>query len=78
MTINDIILKFKSEPVVFLTLLVPLISLLAAFGLSLSSGQIVAVGGFVTAVTSLLARNKVTPVDPDVIVDKLTKKGIEL
>lgn len=71
MTISDLKLKVKSEPVVLLTLVAPVIALLVAFGLSLSQGQIVAIGGVVTAITSLLARSKVTPVDPEVIVAKM-------
>lgn len=64
MTVSDVVAKLKREPVVLLTLVVPILALLASFGLSLSEGQTVAIGGVVAAITSLLARSQVTPVDP--------------
>lgn len=72
MTLDDLKLLLKSEPLAIRTVLALVVSFLAARGLSLDVDQLLGVVTVVITVATFLARRKVTPVDPEVVASKLT------
>lgn len=63
----------KSEPVAVRTVLGLIISVLASKGLNLDVDQLLGVVTVVLSVAVVLARRKVTPVDPEVVASKLNE-----
>lgn len=73
-------LFIKSEPVAVRTLIALAVTVAARFGLQLNVDEVLSVLGAVSIFMAINTRDKVTPVDPDVVAAKLTsalrgKKG---
>lgn len=71
---NEILNRLRNEPVLVTTLVQAALTLLVVFGLNLSTEQNVAILGVTTALLTIFARSKVTPVETvsekSIIVDR--------